>query len=295
MQNLLKVLFLGGLFLVTCTPSAFAQEPETVGIKTEASEYTEDSEFTPKLDDVTEKNIMGEREVLRYQPLREADVMWERTVWRIIDAREKMNLPFAYPEKPFAGILLDGAKSGTFTIFAGDDEKFTKPMDTTSLNSLIFKRDTVTTIDPETYEEIIKVVDNSINLEDIKRFRIKEKWFFDKNTSTMNVRILGIAPMIDIKDDEGNFRYELPMFWIYYPDCRELFARHQVFNMGGNIATTISWEDLLEMRYFSSYIYKESNVYDRRLQDYLTGTDLLMESDKIKNEIFNYEHDLWQY
>jgi gliding motility associated protien GldN len=295
MQNLLKVLFLGGLFVVTCATRVLAQEPETVGIKTEASEYTEESEYTPRLDDVTPKNIMGERQVLAYQPLREADVMWERTVWRIIDAREKMNLPFAYPEQPFAGILLDGAKSGAITIFSGDDEEFKKPMDTTSLNSLIFKRDTVTTIDPETYEEVVKVVDNSINLEDIKRFRVKEKWFFDKNTSTMNVRILGIAPMIDVKDDEGNFRYELPMFWIYYPDCREMFARHQVFNMGGNSAATISWEDALEMRYFSSYIYKESNVYDRRLQDYLTGVDLLMESDKIKNELFNYEHDLWSY
>jgi gliding motility associated protien GldN len=295
MKNLLKVLVFTGTFMATCSAQLRAQEPETVGIKTEASEYTEDSEYTPKLDDVTEKSIMSERQVLAYQPLREADIMWERTVWRILDAREKMNLPFAYPEEPFAGILLDGAKSGNFTIFAGDDEKFTKPMDTTSLNSIIFKRDTVTVIDPETYEEITKVVDNSINLEDIKRFRIKEKWFFDKNTSTMNVRILGIAPMIDIKDNEGNFRYELPMFWIYYPECRELFARHQVFNMGGNIASTISWEDLLEMRYFSSYIYKESNVYDRRLQEYLTGVDLLLESDKIKNELFNYEHDLWSY
>jgi gliding motility associated protien GldN len=294
MQNLLKVLFLG-LFVVTCATRVMAQEPETVGIKTEASEYTEESEFTPRLDDVTPKNIMGERQVLAYQPLREADVMWKRTVWRIIDAREKMNLPFAYPEQPFAGILLDGAKSGSITIFAGDDEEFKKPMDTTTLNTLIFKRDTVITIDPETYEEVTKIVDNSINLEDIKRFRVKEKWFFDKNTSTMNVRILGIAPMIDVKDDEGNFRYELPMFWIYYPDCREMFARHQVFNMGGNSAATISWEDALEMRYFSSYIYKESNVYDRRLQDYLTGVDLLMESDKIKNELFNYEHDLWSY
>ena len=123
-----------------------------------------------------------------------------------------------------------------------------------------------------------------------------EIWFFDKETSTMNVRILGIAPLIDVKDDQGNFRYEAPLFWVYYPHAREMFARHRVFTMGGNTNATISWEDLFEMRHFASYIYKESNVYDRKIEEYpLSGVDLLMESEKIKNDIFNYEHDLWQY
>jgi gliding motility associated protien GldN len=109
------------------------------------------------------------------------------------------------------------------------------------------------------------------------------------------VRILGIAPLIDVTDNDGNFRFEKPMFWIYYPQARELFARHRVFTMGGNNNATISWEDLLEMRSFASYIYKDSNVQDRKLEEYLSGVDLLMQSERIKSEIFNFEHDLWQY
>ena len=68
----------------------------------------------------------------------------------------------------------------------------------------------------------------------------------------------------------------------------------KVFNPGndGDLGT---WEDLFERRFFSSYIYKESNVYNRRIQDYLQGVDILLEADKIKQEIFNYEHDLWSY
>jgi gliding motility associated protien GldN len=238
---------------------------------------------------------MDERRVLRYQPIREADILWQKTIWRILDVREKMNLPFAFPEDPFAAILIDGANKGDIVIFQGDDEKFKKPMDTLELKKLLFKRDTITVIDPETYEEKLEIVDNKINIEDIKRFRIKEKWFFDRQTSTLQVRILGIAPLIDKKDNNGNFLFELPMFWVYYPDCRETFARHRVFNQGGNIAATQSWEDLFEMRQFASYIYKESNVYDRRIENYLTGVDLLMESEKIKQDIFNLEHDLWSY
>jgi gliding motility associated protien GldN len=154
--------------------------------------------------------------------------------------------------------------------------------------------DTVITFDPETYDEQLQIVRNEINPEDVKRFRIKEVWFFDEETSTLQVRILGIAPLIDVKDENGNFKYEKPMFWVYYPGARQMLAKEKVFNIG-NDGSPLSWEDLFEMRYFASYIYKESNVFDRRLQEYLTGVDLLLESDKIKQQIFNFEHDLWSY
>ena len=86
---------------------------------------------------------------------------------------------------------------------------------------------------------------------------MKEVWFFDEESSTLQVRILGIAPLIDKTDENGNFLYEKPMFWVYYPQAREILARERVFNIG-NDASAITWEDLMEMRYFSSYIFKES-------------------------------------
>jgi gliding motility associated protien GldN len=209
-----------------------------------------------------------------------------------------MNLPFAYPEEPFFKILSDAATKGDLPVYSTDEDgaKFKKRLSTDDVLSMLSKTDTVVTFDPETYEEKLQIVRNDINWEDVKRFRVKEVWFFDKETSTLQVRILGIAPMIDVRDNEGNFRFEKPMFWVYYPHAREMFARHRVFTMGGNTNVTTSWEDMFEMRHFASYIYKESNVYDRKLEDagYL-GVDLLMQSERIKNEIFNWEHDLWQY
>jgi gliding motility associated protien GldN len=247
------------------------------------------------IDDVVKKEIMSQRRVLTYQPIRESDIFWEKRVWRIIDIREKMNLPFAYPEEPFFKLLSDAATKGELPVYSTEDDKFTKRLSTNDVLGMLSKTDTVVTFDPETYEEKVQIVRNDINWEDVKRFRIKEIWYFDKETSTMNVRIMGIAPLIDVKDDQGNFRFERPLFWVYYPHAREMFARHRVFTLGGNTGATISWEDLFEMRHFASYIYKESNVYDRKLEEYLSGVDLLMESDRIKNEIFNFEHDLWQY
>ncbi len=282
------------LFLFVGT-TAFAQDPEE--IESEEVTATEEPEGGA-IDDVVKKEIMGERRVLPYQPVRESDVFWEKRIWRVIDVREKMNLPFAYPEQPFFKILSDAATKGDLPVYSVDEDgaKFKKRLSTEDVLSMLSKSDTVITFDPETYEEKITIVNNDINWEDVKRFRIKEVWFFDKETSTMQVRILGIAPMIDVRDNEGNFRFEKPMFWVYYPHARELFARHRVYTMGGNMNATISWDDYFEMRYFASYVYKESNVYDRKLEDYIPpSVDLQMESERIKAEIFNWEHDLWQY
>jgi gliding motility associated protien GldN len=281
-------------FLVTVAPMvAFAQDPEEIEV--EQTEVSEPAPGDMPIDDVVKKEIMSQRRVLTYQPIRESDIFWEKRVWRIIDIREKMNLPFAYPEEPFFKLLSDAATKGELPVYSTEDDKFTKRLSTNDVLGMLSKTDTVVTFDPETYEEKVQIVRNDINWEDVKRFRIKEIWYFDKETSTMNVRIMGIAPLIDVKDDQGNFRFERPLFWVYYPHAREMFARHRVFTLGGNTGATISWEDLFEMRHFASYIYKESNVYDRKLEEYLSGVDLLMESDRIKNEIFNFEHDLWQY
>ena len=268
-----------------------AQEPEEVKTEVTAEEAPGDA----PLDDVVKKEIMLERKVLPYQPIRESDIFWEKRVWRIIDVREKMNLPFAYPEEPFFKILSDAASKGDIPVYSVDDDKFTKRLSTDDVLNMLSKTDTIVTFDPETYEEKVKIVRNDINPSDVKRFRIKEIWFFDKETSTMQVRILGIAPLINVTDSEGNFRYEKVMFWVYYPQVRDLLARHRVYTLGGNTNATVSWEDLFEMRYFASFIIKESNVYDRRIEDYARGVDALWESDRIKNNIFNFEHDLWQY
>jgi len=270
-----------------------AQDPEEIEVQTEASEPVEAE--TP-LDDVVRKETMGERRVLDYQPVRESDIVWEKRIWRVIDVREKMNLPFVYPEEPFFKIIAEAALKGDLPVYSTEDDKFTRLLSTDDVAGYLSKTDTTTTFDPETYEEKITVIRNDVDYNNVKRFRVKEIWFFDKETSTMQVRIMGIAPMIDEYDNNGNFRFERPLFWVYYPAARELFARHRVFTMGGNTNATISWEDFFEMRYFASYIYKESNVYDRKIEEYIPpSVDMLMESEKIKNDIFNWEHDLWQY
>lgn len=291
MKIALKLLGLS-LLLFTFAGPIVAQVPDNIMM--DAGENDQATQDRP-LDDIVEKKTITQKRVLAYDHVREADIFWEKRVWRVIDTREKMNLPFAYPERPLFSILMDAAETGEITVYSVEDDKFSQKLTPDEVKAMGARVDTITTFDPVTYDEKIEIVTNDINPEDVKRFRLKEIWFFDEETSTLQVRILGIAPLLDVKDENtGEFRYEQPMFWVYYPEARETLARERVFNFG-NDNTLITWEDLFEMRFFSSYIIKASNVHDRRLQEYLSGVDLLLESEKIRQEIFNFEHDLWSY
>src|SRR5690554_949845 len=131
---------------------------------------------------------------------------------------------------------------------------------------------------------------------DIIQYRLKEDWFFDKQRSVLDVRILGIAPVRYMKDpSNGNISCTWTMFWLYFPtDCRYVFNNYFVYNEK-NGARWMSFDDFFMKRRFDSFIYKEENVYDRSVEKYRVGVDALMESQRITEEIRILEHDVWSF
>ncbi|MBK7359934.1 MAG: gliding motility protein GldN [Saprospiraceae bacterium] len=289
-MNQFKISFLVFLLCAAFNISLMAQTEEE---KTEASEEEEDSGY---LDDIVARNLVKDQRILDYQPIREADIVWDKRIWRVIDVREKMNLPFVYPVRPFFQILIQAAENGDIKIFREDN--FKKFLTGEELDKLLHRVDTVVVMDPETYVETVQIRKSDIDFNDIKTYRVKEMWYFNKQTSRLECRVLGIAPIKDEYDDAGNLKYTLPMFWIYYPEARMFLSREKVFN-DQNDAAPGTWADVFDSRFFSSFIIKESNVMDNRLSDIFKGENdgvkLLLESEKIKNEILNKEHDLWTY
>lgn len=283
--------YLAGLLFFLAPGFIMGQQAES--IITESSDPVEDV----YIDDVVRRTMIFENRVLPYEPLREADIPWERRMWRIIDVREKINLPFVYPPQPFFTIISEGAKSGEIKVFK--DEEFKEMLSPDEVMSKLVITDTSLIFNPDTYEDEVVIVNSPVNPDEIQKYRVKEMWFFDEEASRMGVRILGIAPIKDyIDENTGEFKYAIPMFWVYYPEAREALSRYQVFTEG-NDAAPGTWYDLFEQRRFSSYIYKQSNVLDLRLEDIYSGfddgVDRLMESERIKMELFNWEHDLWTY
>ncbi|MBK8517569.1 MAG: gliding motility protein GldN [Saprospiraceae bacterium] len=272
--------------------------PVSEEIKTESSTPSEDI----FVDDIVRKRIVVESKIMSLQPIREADISWEKRIQRVIDTREKMNLPFRSVELNLFSVLRQLIQDGAITAFS--DESFKMVMTKDDIDKKMSKVDTLIDLNPDTYEEVIKIVRNDINWEKIEQFRVKEVWYFDKQRSVMDVRILGIAPLYASDKDKENGLTPYPLFWIYFPEAREPMSKFRVFNEENDIAP-MSWADLFDARVFSSYIYKKSNVLDYRLKDFYVadpedtqnraGIDMLLQSEKIKNELLNFEHDLWEY
>lgn len=289
-------------FLVLFFIASFAYMPSQALLaqaeKTESSLPGEDF----FIDDVVDKRLIVENRVMDYQPIREADIAWEVRIQRVIDTREKLNLPFRSQELNLFSTFIELIKNEEITVFS--DEKFKSPLSKEDIDKKLSSLDTITDFDYDTYTEVIKVVKNDINWENIFSYRIKEIWFFDKETSTMRQRILGIAPIYASPKDMESGIPASPLFWVYYPEARVPLARFRTFNENNDIAP-MTWTDLFDSRVFTSYIYKRSNVLDYRLKDFYTvnpdaevdmsGIDMLLHSDKIKSELFNFEHDLWEY
>jgi len=155
--------FLGYLVMIwmALIPTGIWSQAES--IITESSEPVEDV----YLDDVVRKTMIFENRVLPYEALREADVPWERRMWRIIDVREKRNLPFTYPLQPFFTIIADAAKSGEIKVFK--DETFKEMMTPEEVVGKIAHKDTSLVFNPDTYEDEVVIVNSPVNPEDIKK------------------------------------------------------------------------------------------------------------------------------
>lgn len=244
-----------------------------------------------------------DRRLVPYPYMRQSDVMWERRVIREVDMREKINHPFYYPDRPtngrknFITVVINALTTESDKYFAYDPktDDFLVQMSSNDVASIGAFRDTQWVPEPDPpYNLVQKVVDEPFDPTTVKRFQIKEDWILEKQRSVMTVRILGICPQRGVFDrSTGEFKYNTSMYWIYFPNFRPVFAVNEVYNPQ-NYAQRLSFDDLFEKRVFSSKVLKFDNVYDRRIEEYTKGIPALLEGERIKGEIFTYEHDLWE-
>jgi gliding motility associated protien GldN len=297
------------------------------------------------------------KRLVPYEFVREADVMFQKRIWRYIDMREKINHPMYYPLDDFTGggewvknttrwslwtvirhhimkgdlVMYDNENPNNLGSFDGDLFKYPIQMapgksydtDTTFKDNVLrliakvtpkmengvpaVKRDPVTG-DPIIRKNPVTGIDEEVpedpdirwvKSEDIVEYRIKEDWFFDKERSQFDVRILGLAPVV--YDADRNEKGEITtikgkkvLFWLYFPHCRFVFVNYNVYNPK-NDAQWMSFDDLFQKRQFNSTVYKQSNTFDRSIDSYKSGIDALYESQKITEEFRNFEHDLWHF
>jgi len=301
MRNLLTMLF-GVCILLFAGLQTNAQDPNTGGTILDPPGPDEG---------IYAKNTIDEREYLPYTFLREADVMWSKTIWRKIDLREKINLQFYYPQIPDS-IRIGERMNLINTLIYGIQEDLIRPYvpdnyhefkTEISLDEVFVKMgggiDTIMITDINTGELVPQIIESEPRSDRVKEYLVKELWFFDRKRSQLEVRLIGICPIyMDFREDDIDELEPIPkkLFWVYYPDARYLLSHQEVFNWSGTDAERRTYDDVFINRYFSSYIVQESNMYNNRsINEYSIGVEALLEAERIKNTIFDFEQDLWEY
>lgn len=304
---------------------------------------------TGVIDGVYLKSNVPTKRLVPYPPVREADVIWSKKVWRAIDLREKINIPLYYPLDEFTNpdpitgevewirndnrwslwtVIRQHILAGDLTVYLDynpirydihDGDKFKYPVlpepgksyatDPQYREDLAFLLAELGAPAENAYlnvwgEDSVDVNGNLVfpptdtfwvKSKDIIQYRLKEEWFIDKQRSVLDVRIIGLAPVVYAKDADGNIEGTKTLFWLYFPtDCRYVFNNYFAYN-DKNDAQWMSYDDYFMKRRFNSFIIKESNNYDRDIDKYRVGVDALMESQKITNDIRNLEHDIWKW
>lgn len=269
-----------------------ARKPEEIGVKT------------------ARQNEADNDKPLPYGYVDDRDILWSKTIWEIIDVNERVNFLYYYPidtinvapnRKSLYDVLITNIKNGKLTdVYV--DSYFTEKRKFDDLKATLTKIDTTdagkeqfNAGEPVSPEYINK---RDLTAADIEEWRIKGVWYFDKRQGELKYRLLGIAPVapdVNFIDDDEPDKVEL--FWVWYPSAREILHQAKAYNPK-NSANPISFDHLLNSRRFNAIIYKEENIYgDREVSEYVKNNALLqlLESQKVKEKIQNFETDIWSY
>jgi gliding motility associated protien GldN len=293
---------IGFAFVFTCIMTSFGQANMLNAVTVDQIGQSAEQSLDGTID-----------KALPYGYVSDRDILWSTTVWEYIDLNQRINLPLYYPidttrvepyRRSLYHTLLKAVKSGRITEVY-DDSYFTTKLKVNEINEKLLRVDTsnagydaLNAGDTNLSEYVDSI---AIQSEDIQGFRIKGIYYFDKRQGELKYRLLGLAPVAqdvqtigrsDVSDKEL-----LSLFWIFYPDARQVLHEIKVFNEKSS-TYPLSFDHILISRRFSSIIYRQENLYgDRDVRDYIKGNSLfqVLESEKLKEAIRDRELDMWNY
>lgn len=296
MMNVKNILIV--IISVTWSVASFAQSnllnaktPEEIGLKSAA------------------QLISDNDKPLAYGYVHDRDILMGKTVWEIIDLSEKINFPLYFPvdenlgsdRRSLYNVLTKAIRSGEISDVYSDSYFNTKKS-YKDIEASLSRVDT-TDVGREQVNAGMQVspqyiLRSDITSQDVTQYKIKGYWYFDKRQSELKYRLLGICPVTpDVYTMNSDEKDYIDLFWVFFPSAREVLHEAKAFN-NQNSAMPISFDQILNSRHFNSVIYKEENVYgDREIKDYMkdNAQNQLLESERVKEKIRDFESDMWNY
>ncbi|GEL09723.1 gliding motility protein GldO [Flavobacterium glycines] len=288
----MAIALIGGVASYAQSNLLNARIPEEIGLKTKAQQISDNDK------------------PLAYGYVHDRDVLMGKMVWEIIDLSERINFPLYFPidtanigsdRRSLYDVLTRAIKSGAITEVYSDSYFNTKKtfkdiqaslsrIDTTDAG-----REQINAGQKVSAEYIMK---SDLTAQDVTQYKIKGFWYFDKRQSELKYRLLGICPVTpDVYTMNSDEKDYIELFWIFFPDAREVLHEAKSFN-NKNSAMPISFDQILNSRRFNSVIYKEENVYgDREIKEYMkdNAQNQLLEAERVKEKIRDFESDMWNY
>ena len=303
-RNSIAILVLG-LSATTFAQSNLlnAKTPDQIGKKTEAELSADNDKPLP------------------YGYVHDRDILMGKRIWEFVDLDERVNFPLYFPvegdvmsspdRRPLYNVLINGIKEGKITEVY-DSSYFTTKKTLKDIESSLYTVDTTDVgreqmnEDMDAYRNGTKKIDEEyirkteIEAYNVHAYRIVGYWYFDKRQGELKYRLLGICPVVpdvfSLKNGDAELEY-VDLFWVYFPSTRDILHEAKAFN-NRNSAMPFSFDHLLNARRFSGMIYLEENVYgDRKIADYMkeNAQMQLLESDRVKEKIRDFEQDMWNY
>lgn len=260
--------------------------------------------------------------------IHESDIMYQKSVVRAVDLREKQNKPlFAYKQE-LTKLLLDAVKEGVLTPYKNDSLDEGTIMTIEDFNKVLLVPGSDVAVeeseadpfaaagsddgwggggwgDPAPApkkEEKVEETSSGFFFEprDLYQLEINEDVLFDKQRSVLFYDILSITLYVPADHPDNIKGFQYPICTFKYKELVEKVFKDNpkaIWFNPYNDREHRNLADAFELRLFSSYLIKISNPSDEEIMETYGGDPKtgIMASQWKAFEMLEYEHNLWEF
>lgn len=259
------------------------------------------------------------------------DVIYTKRIWRDIDFRDPGNKVLNSPVVNLVQEIYKAVEAGELDLYENNDENFKNdPLGLSSDPAMEKKFGKKSSVASYAFlgESLKQDKDGnsvaSLNSDakeyfnwNFYKIRLKEDWILDGKRGVFEPRIVGVGlvkyqaliesdPLLTpidtaaislattVGEPDGTL-----VGWIRFDDLRNVLSKVKIPNENNDFSG-ITYDDIFMKRLFYSTIIKESTAGDKLKElivngRKLTPKELLLESERIKKQMADFEQGLWEY